>query len=53
MVTISSPLIAILGGKKVIKPPFCNFFNIQARKILKIVLEIPNKIEIDWLGIFD
>ena len=33
MVTISQPLVAVFGGKNVIKPPFCNFLNIQARKI--------------------
>ena len=36
---------------KSLKPPFCNFLIIQARKILKIVLEIPNKMEMNWLVI--
>ena len=38
MVTFSKPLIAVFGGKS-LKPPFCNFLIIEARKILKVVLE--------------
>ena len=51
ILTIFIVLIAVFGGKIVMKPPFCNFLNICARKIFKIVLEIPNKMEMDWLGI--